>query len=315
MTPGRDLDEILGDFEESGYRLLIIGASSFIGRGFLSHLSQRAVLGTFNSTPFEGGVHFDAQTDDLPSVLSSLSEFSHALILFGIATPDECARNPDRAYQLNVISSKKVIDSLVQHGVMPIFASSEAVFDGSKGMYTEDDPPTPILIYGRHKVEVEQYLREQEVPYLILRLARVFGTEPNDGTLLTGMVDLLAQNADIKCAEDQIMSPIHIDEVVAITLALCLAEKRGTFHLAGPEALSRYEVLMHILREYTKFAKYTGKISKVPLSSFKTEEKRPLNTSLSPARALEATGFRLKGIREWSAVALSKWRKHVENKA
>ena len=61
--------------------------------------------------------------------------------------------------------------------IKPIFMSSERVFDGGLGNYSEDDPANAETVYGTQKMEIEQYLAQSGGDYAVLRLAKVYGID------------------------------------------------------------------------------------------------------------------------------------------
>lgn len=66
---------------------------------------------------------------------------------------------------------QKILAKANKLGIKSIFLSSEAVFDGRKGMYTEEDIPNPITLYGKQKLQIEN-LND----YLIFRISRATGS-------------------------------------------------------------------------------------------------------------------------------------------
>jgi len=81
--------------------------------------------------------------------------------------------NLEKSKALNVDSIKRILNRLKEWEIKPIFASSEFVFDGKKGNYKETDEVNPILLYGKQKVAIEDYIQSQFKDYLIFRLAKV----------------------------------------------------------------------------------------------------------------------------------------------
>ena len=91
---------------------------------------------------------------------------------------DETKKNWQNSYYINVERVKAIIDYCFKNKVIPIYISSDAVFDGSKGNYSENDKKNPILSYGKIKNEVENYLLNSNNFFLIVRIGRVFGINP-----------------------------------------------------------------------------------------------------------------------------------------
>lgn len=256
-------------------------------------LAARACA-TFHENPIPDGVPFDAMTTSIAELLGDPAEFCHAVILLGFSNPDACAKNPEYSHALNVGRTTAIVDEMRTFGVTPVFVSSESVFDGEKGNYVETDATRPILLYGTEKLEVERHIRNGCDDYLILRLARVYGTDAGDGTLFTRMLESLATNEDMVCATDQIFSPIHVEEVVEILVRLMDGRHSGLYHVAGRDALSRRQMLDILLAHYRSAGRsFTGTIRECRLRNIPSLEPRPVNVSMVPDKVIAATGVEL----------------------
>lgn len=274
---------------EENIKILIIGASSFIGKNLSSKLSTDSYLGTYLSKETPNSIKFNLKEDSIAKTLKDKNGFTHALILSAVSNPDACAKNPEYSNKVNVIQTKKLINELKDFNIIPVFASTEAVFDGEKGAYVEEDTPNPILLYGKQKREIEVYLEENFSKYVILRISRAFSSNFLDGTLLVSMLDQIKNNSKIVCASDQVMSPIHIDECSETILSIINSKEYGVFHVAGLEIKSRLEVLNTLLDEYKKKFNFSGSVTKCSLRDFNSIEKRPLDTSLCNKKIFELT--------------------------
>ncbi|RME59394.1 MAG: hypothetical protein D6780_05175, partial [Candidatus Dadabacteria bacterium] len=167
--------------------------------------------------------------------------------------------------------------------------------------------PSPILLYGKQKLEVERYIEKNCKNYLILRISRAFSTEPFDNTFLTKWLKSLWLNEDISCAVDQIISPIHVLETAELIANLLYKEKNGLYHISGAERFSRLDALKILLSVYQEEGfKYSGKIKKVSLKDFKTKEPRGLNTTLLAQKVLSELNIKLKPFKYWCKDAVLK---------
>ena len=268
-------------------RYLIIGASGFIGARLLSLLGPDNAVATYRNRPVAGGVFFDAVSIRLAdTVLKHHKELTHAFIFHGITNIDACARDPQGTAQVNVVSACAVIDDLIKHGIVPIFASSDAVLDGSRGMWTEEDPVNPILTYGRHKVQVERYLQEKSSPWLVARLAKVAGAGIGQADILSEWMDKLKSGEEIRCAHDQVFSPLDVDDAINAVLGLAEGGHSGIFHVCGPRPVTRLELLQMLIEEIGKYRKRELPARVIPCSirDFDFAEPRPFDTSMSPRK-------------------------------
>ena len=136
------------------------------------------------------------------------ADFSHVLFLGGVFKFDKINDNLEETTLLNVIRTNKLLAEAVDLGLTPVFFSTESVFDGKAGFYVEEDPPCPIFNYAQQKMEVEDYIKNNFQKYLIVRLAKVYGSNMGDNTLVTSWLNKLHKNENIFCANDNIFSPI-----------------------------------------------------------------------------------------------------------
>ena len=280
-------------------KILLIGASSFIGQSMVPRLGQDRIVATFHSTAIDDGVFFDPLEMDLADLPADLSGFSHAVLLYAMTSPAACHADAALSKRVNVKSAIRIIDGLADRGITPVFLSTEAVFDGKTGSYTEEDTPNPLFTYARQKYEVERYLNGLGKPALIARLARVYGSQAGDGTLFTDILHHLTRNQPIRCAGDQVFSPIHVEDAVDALSLLMEAGQTGTFHIGGPSAISKCEAVEMTVNRYTSFGgDYTAAITACRLAEFDLAEPRPLNISLSVEKLRQTVGIGLQGPEE-----------------
>ncbi len=240
-------------------------------------------------------LYFDIKTPDLNSLDIDLKLASHAVICSSITRPDDCKLDESNSYAVNVKGTKKLIEQLFQKNIIPVFFSSEYVFDGRKGNYTELDKTSPCTIYGTQKGDIENFLLQAKKEYLILRLSKVFGLEKDDGTILTSTIFALKRNQKIKCATDQIFSPTYIGDLVS-SLELALNKKLiGLYNIASPEYFSRYDLVMLIKSELNISS---GEIIPCSIKDFNFLDSRPPNTSLNVGKFIQATGFTFTKMRD-----------------
>jgi dTDP-4-dehydrorhamnose reductase len=260
---------------------LVVGASGVVGRRVLELGGPQAV-GTYHSRPFAGGVRFDAERDRLANLLAAAAgRFSHAILLFGVTRTDQCAADYQGTRRVNVDAMRAAIDDVVARGMTPVFVSSDYVFDGTRGDWRETDPASPNTAYGRQKADVEDYLHAQHGPWLIIRLSKIVDASVGGPNPLGEWVGQIKAGARIRCATDQVFSPMHVDDAALLSLRLAMAGETGIWHVAG-RPYSRLALLELLLREIRAVAPLTAPdIEACRLHDLPFREKRPLNTSLA----------------------------------
>ena len=273
-------------------RYLIIGASGFVGKHLHAALGQANVIATYNRTQVAGGIAFDAASMRLiDMVLKKHRGLTHAFILHGVTSIDICARDPTGTARVNVAATQRVIDDLLKHDITPVYASSDAVFDGSRGLWSEEDPVNPILTYGRQKAEIERYLLDGAPSGLVLRLAKVVSVAPGANDLLGGWLTALEGGHAIRCASDQIFSPVTADDAVDAFVRLVQGRYAGVVHVCGPRPVTRLQLLQMLLEEAHRHRELPARILSCSIRDFKEfAEPRPFDTSMSPRKLYAALG-------------------------
>jgi dTDP-4-dehydrorhamnose reductase len=274
-------------------KILVLGASGFIGQQILEDWGAQAV-GTHKNTRRKNTVYFDPLTMSINQI-QGIEYCSHAVILYAEREPDRCWQKPEYTYQLNVESTKRVILDCISAGIVPVFASSEMVFSGDTGMYKETDLPDPILVYGKYKVEVEQFLEENTESYIVFRLSKVIGTTKNDRSLFANWLAQLdvSESRSIKCAQDQYFSVIAVSDVSRILHALICGQANGVFHFSDGVRHNRLELLNLFLNRYERITARKFKVEPISINDFGLPEVRPLDLSMSSTRinAFNTLGF------------------------
>ena len=273
-------------------KVLILGGSSYVGRHLIAKINPNNVLFTYNKTTISGGVRFDSTVMDIEEIVD-LNEVNSAVILLGDTNPETCIEDVEKSENLNVLSIKRIIDTLSTYNIKVIFASSEFVYDGGTGNYIESDKTKPILLYGKQKLEIEHYIRKNISTHTILRFAKIYGSELDDKTLFTSWLKLVELESNIVCADDQYFSPVHIDNVVDTILFAISNEMRGIFNLAGPVRKSRMELLLILIREINKIEDCNTNVLPCSIDDFNLNEKRPKDVSMNPSKLVSATGVKL----------------------
>jgi dTDP-4-dehydrorhamnose reductase len=219
----------------------------------------------------------------------------HAIVTYGAINPEFCARDPEGSARINVQSVIEAMTDLIEAGVTPVFLSTDYVFDGTRGGRSEDEATCPTTQYGIQKAAVEDWLRSQTAPWIIVRASKLVGGERDTHSVLGQWINDIEAGREMRCADDQIFSPALVDDVARAIVALADSNAAGIFHVAGDEAMSRY-ALAHLLVEAVRRRRpaLDIRLSAAKLREFPFLETRPLNTSLSTAKlqALNIARFR-----------------------
>lgn len=162
-----------------------------------------------------------------------------------------CEADPERARKLNVDASAHFARMAAALGSRFVFFSTDQVFSGERELYTESDPPSPIHVYGRTKVDAEREVRRAAPGSTILRVCLVYGRSASgDRSASEKVVNDLRANRRPRLFEDEIRTPIHAKDVARAAVAAIAERDLPLVHVAGTTRLSRYEFGLRVARAY-----------------------------------------------------------------
>jgi dTDP-4-dehydrorhamnose reductase len=286
----------------------VIGASGYIGsRLFLKYRETFSdCLGTGFSRLKEGLTSFDLRKPECESL--RLEDTGHKAVIISSAMPNVawCDAHPKEAYELNVVGTLKLAEQLAKRSLSIFFLSSDYVFDGRTGAYSDQAETCPITAYGRQKAEVERELPQITDNYTILRLSKIYGTTWKDNTLIDGIAAALVQGQKITVATDQFFSPTHIDDVVAMTLYVQEKGIKGLVNLCHSNQYSRHQLAQLLV---AALGVSPALIESTHLHAIPGMENRPLNTSLICSPCLEKLQPTLRSMDEVITTIAANWKR------
>lgn len=224
-------------------KVLVIGASGFIGRkifekfsGFKNYLTS----GTYHSRASND--LFSLDITNKVNVEKFIINFHPNIIFLPSALPnvDFCEDNKETAWKINVEGTRYVAKSAQKINAKLIFFSSDYVFDGKGGPYSEKDTPAPINFYGLTKTVGEGIVSTID-DYLILRMTVVYGWDIGSKNFIMQLINAFKNCMALRVPIDQYGTPILVDNLVDVLVELIERDKRGIYNLAEPDYVSRYE--------------------------------------------------------------------------
>lgn len=278
--------------------ILVLGASGFIGRHVFRHLRDNGVeaVGTFCHREEPDLVQFDLARDDVDAVLDLYPISSVICVAESHKRLDDYRRFHAEAQAINVMGMQRFLQACFRRGIKPVYVSTDNVFDGTKGNYSEGDRRNPVTSYGRMRYEVENSILSASDPHVILRAGRVFGVETGDGTLLTELVARLSSGETVDCAVDQVFTPLFVNELSSFLLEACERELCGTYHIASSDPITMLDIAEKI-KAFHQMSE--ARIRPCLMNSLGLLDKRPLKIDLNAAKYYQTTGEVPKAIEDY----------------
>lgn len=232
-------------------RILICGSNGLLGQRLalcLGHETEYEVLNTSYHRSFVLDHHlFDYTQLDVTNrsdVKSLVTSFRPDVIVNAAAMTnvDACETQRELAWKVNVVGVENLVEVSRRINCALVHISTDYVFDGKNGPYKESDRVNPVNYYGKTKLAGENVILAGGIASAILRTIVVYGTGINvKSNFALWVINNLREGKTIRCADDQISSPTHVNDLAAGVVKTIERERRGLYHLGGGDLLSRYE--------------------------------------------------------------------------
>jgi dTDP-4-dehydrorhamnose reductase len=200
----------------------------------------------------------------------------------GYLRVDDAEWERDRCHRENTLGPALLAELCAERGIALATVSSDLVFDGRKGSpYVESDPISPVNVYGECKAEAERLVLERLPSALVVRAGAFFG--PWDHlNYITVALRAIAAGLPAPAADDAVVSPTYLPDLVDATLDLLIDGASGVWHLANAGALTWAE----LARQAAVAAGLDPSLVDArPTDTFGFAAPRPLYTALASERA------------------------------
>ncbi len=209
---------------------------------------------------------------------------------------DGCEVNKELCWKANVEGTGNLAEICNKIGAHLIHLSTDYVFDGGKGNYTEDDIPNPINYYGKSKLASENEIKISSCQSTILRTASLYGfdTIRKQNNFVSWVVNNLKSGSPMKIADDQIANPTYVPNLADAIWKIIRLEKTGIYHFTGSESINRYNFAKKIARQFSLGFDQVSTIKMSEIEGRKAD--RPQDSSLNISKFREEIGMEIYSV-------------------
>jgi len=228
-------------------KVAVIGANGQLGSELCLELRQVDLI------PLN---HSDIEITDMNSIKKAFARHQPDVVINTAAfnMVDDCEAYQDKAYLVNALGARNVAVVAQELGAKLVYISTDQVFGGETEIcttpYTEFDSPAPPNVYGKSKLEGENFVQHICLRHFIVRTGALFGVAGSSGkggNFVETMLRLAGERDELRVVNDWIMSPAYAKEVARKIALLIHTQYYGIFHIVNKGMCSWYEFTCEIL--------------------------------------------------------------------
>lgn len=274
-------------------KILITGSNGFLGSNlvrFFSTKREYEVYGTSQHPSYFPELRNFIMGDLLDSAFvdSLFSDIKPDIVIntVSLANVDLCEEDPELAYELTVRTAKNVAQAAKRCGSRLIYVSTDHLFQGDRPLYSEDDMPAPVNVYGKMKVEAELISVQIHSNTVIVR-TNFFGWSHRHHTQTFGewLYSSLNKKNPINLYTDYYFTPIEVTYLAEALDILAVSDFTGIINIAGSQRCSKYEFGI-TMSEVFGLDPSGIHSCKIEISTFKAKRQKDLSLSTGKFRRI-----------------------------
>jgi dTDP-4-dehydrorhamnose reductase len=268
-------------------KIIITGSNGLVGQKISSLLAletdYEVLMVSIEKENYQTGLRFTYQQLDLANRKETkeiILSFKPNVIINTVAftNVDECENQREYAWRLNVDVVKNLIICAKVYDIKIIHFSSDYIFDGKNGPYSEDSIPNPISYYGKTKLASENALRESGIKYCIIRTMVLYGyAKIVRENFVLWIIKSLNNNQSINVVTDQTGNPTLVDDIGYGIIKIIKGNRTGIYNMCGSQLMSRYDFAKKVAEV---FSLNTNLIKPVSSDYINQSANRPLKSGL-----------------------------------
>lgn len=232
-------------------------------------------------------------------VFQTVTSFHPDVIIHAAAMTqvDDCEQNKMISYSTNVDATDFLIQAASEVNARFCYISTDFVFSGEDGPYSEGDATNPVNYYGQTKELAEQHLMESGLHWTIIRTILLYGKadQLNRTNFIYWVKNNLEADKHINVVADQIRTPTFIPDLTSAIINSVNKGAQGIYHVSGKDILTPFQMALAIAN---KLGLDDSFIHPVDANSFTQLGKRPLKTGFIIEKAIRELNYSPKSFKE-----------------
>lgn len=281
-------------------KILVTGSNGLLGQKLVASLRDDAEINLIatsrggDRTPRPGGYRYvELDCTKSEEVDRVIGEMQPGVVIHTAAMTnvDACELDPENCRLQNVTAVEHLVRAAKRIGAHFIHLSTDFVFDGANGPYKEDDPPRPLSIYGKSKLDSETVVSNGGLEkWAVVRTIIVFGVAPGSSrsNVVLWAKGALEKHEPIRVVNDQWRMPTLAEDLADGCIRIARQGATGIYHISGADLMSIVEL---VRRVGAFFHLDTGSIREVTSASLAQPAMRPPRTGFILEKAMQEIGY------------------------
>ena len=274
-------------------KVLITGSNGLLGQKIVYNLRERKDIDLYatalgeNRLISQSGYNFiSLDITDKVKVEKVIKNISPDIIIntAAMTNVDACELDQENCWLINVKAVEYIAQSAEKLGAHLLHISTDFVFDGENGPYSENDTPNPIHYYAESKLASENVVKEICSKWSIARTIIIYGITDNmsrSNLVLWSKAEIEKGNT-IDVVNDQFRSPTLAEDLAGGCISIIDKQAIGLYHLSGPKTYSIIDLVYQVADFYNLDKSLINPVSSASLNQ---PAKRPLVTGFDISKA------------------------------
>jgi dTDP-4-dehydrorhamnose reductase len=280
-------------------KILVVGSNGLLGQKLCEIIARGGAYNLTTSSIEEkpvrqvvGGQYIQCDIANKKEIkqLVSVSKADVIINAAAMTNVDACETQREICWKINVEGVENICEAAKKHSAKVIHVSTDYIFDGKSGPYSEDDRPEPLSYYGKSKLASENVVRMADIPYVIARTMVLFGYAPGvKSNFALWLIQNLEAGKPVTIVDDQYGNATLVDDLAYGLIQAFEMERTGIYNIAGRDIINRYEFALKLAKV---FEFDPSLITPIKTADLKQPAPRPMKSGLITLKAEVELGYR-----------------------
>ncbi len=278
-------------------KVLVTGSNGLLGQTLINRLVpryevvalSRGMNRNINKASYQ---YIDIDLLDFSSLRRLLSDLGPDYIINTAAMThvDQCEDHQETCDLINVELVRELADYCAATSTHLVHISTDFIFDGENGPYSEDDTPNPLNYYGWSKLKSEEILVTSSLPYTVLRTILVYGYVPglNKNNIVLWIRDQVSKGNEVTIIDDQFRMPTLVDDLAEACELAIKNSATGIYNVSSNTLISIYDMSLLVAEVFDLDKNLIKKVSTEQLNQ---RAKRPTRTGFDLEKSKKVLGL------------------------